>query len=323
MQRRWIVVGLVVLGLSLGSGAPAFDFNGDGADNVTIFRPSNGLWAVRGITKVYFGTWNDEPAAGDYDGDGTDEIAIYRASSGLWANHNGGRIYFGGAGDLPLGTSDGDWYRSGDNLCALAAGNIGIGTGTPSNKLDITVGTGEPAMIKIEQPGTKNWAGLRLDRDGNEKWFIGMDSVDNGLLFRRGAASDDLFISLNGNVGIGTLNPGYKLDVNGDINTSGDVLKSGVAYNNPDYVFEPEYQFLSLTELREFIADNKHLPGMPSTKEVQKEGVKIFEQNRLMLEKLEEAYLYIFQQSEDISRLRKEIADIEKLVNKTKEVTGE
>ena len=46
---------------------------------------------------------------------------------------------------------------------------------------------------------------------------------------------------------------------------------------------------------------------MPSTEEVQKDGVKIFEQNRLMLEKLEEAYLYIIQQDEEISRLEKEL----------------
>ena len=59
----------------------------------------------------------------------------------------------------------------------------------------------------------------------------------------------------------------------------------------------------ALKELKEFIAEKRHLPNMPSTEEVRKEGVKMFEQNRLMLEKLEEAYLYIFELEERIAKL--------------------
>ena len=54
-----------------------------------------------------------------------------------------------------------------------------------------------------------------------------------------------------------------------------------------------------------FVGTKKHLPNMPSTEDVKKEGVKLFEQNRLLHEKLEEAYLYIFQLEERMSKLEK------------------
>jgi hypothetical protein len=43
---------------------------------------------------------------------------------------------------------------------------------------------------------------------------------------------------------------------------------------------------------------------MPSAEEVKEEGVKLFEQNRLLLEKLEESYLYVVE-------LQKRIAELE------------
>jgi hypothetical protein len=247
VQKRWIVVVLVVVGLSLGGGAPAFDFNGDGADEVTIFRPSNGLWAVKGITRTYFGTWNDEPAAGDYDGDGTDEIAIYRASSGLWANQNGARIYFGGAGDLPLGASDGDWYRSGDNLCAIAAGNIGIGTGTPQEKLHIYNQASVPD--------------IRLERGaGGETWdIVGATGVYlnigySGLLL---ATMDP-----SGNVGIGTNAPAQLLHLAGsnprilieDNASASPEINFRTAYSANDWAI---YMDVNTSELRFYESGDK------------------------------------------------------------------
>ncbi len=78
------------------------DYNGDGTSDLAIFRPAAGLWAVRGITRAYFGTSDDRPVPGDYTGDGTTDIAIFRESSGLWAVKGNTRTYFGGAGDIPV-----------------------------------------------------------------------------------------------------------------------------------------------------------------------------------------------------------------------------
>ena len=77
------------------------DFNGDGTSDIAVFRPETGLWAVRGLTRVYFGTGADIPIPGDYDGDGSSDYAVFRPSSSLWAVGGITRFYFGGWEDLP------------------------------------------------------------------------------------------------------------------------------------------------------------------------------------------------------------------------------
>ena len=61
------------------------DYDGDGTDEIAIFRESAGLWAVRGISRAYFGGYGDLPVSGDYDGDGTTDIGVFRCTTGLWA----------------------------------------------------------------------------------------------------------------------------------------------------------------------------------------------------------------------------------------------
>ncbi len=43
------------------------DYDGDGVSDIAIFRESVGLWAIRGVTRAYFGTSVDQPVFGDYD----------------------------------------------------------------------------------------------------------------------------------------------------------------------------------------------------------------------------------------------------------------
>jgi len=91
-----------LIGLIAAGTLPAADFDGDSQDDIAIFRPSSGLWAVRDITRVYFGGSSDDPAAGDYNGDGIADIGIFRGSSGLWAIRDVTRVYFGGSADEPV-----------------------------------------------------------------------------------------------------------------------------------------------------------------------------------------------------------------------------
>lgn len=108
-----------------------------------------------------------------------------------------------------------------------------------------------------------------------------------------------------GDIGIATTTPwaGMKLAVDGSILVTGDIYKSGTAYVNPDYVFaeyfgnpyhEPipaDYEFLSLSDLEQYVKSNSHLPGVSFNGG----PISIFESNRLNLEKIEELSLYIIE----------------------------
>ncbi|MFH1037658.1 MAG: metallophosphoesterase [PVC group bacterium] len=87
----------------------AGDYDGDGTADIAVFRGNTGLWAVRDITRSYFGGSGDAPVSGDYDGDGTADIGIFRSASGLWAVRGVTRSYYGVAGDTPAPADyDGD-----------------------------------------------------------------------------------------------------------------------------------------------------------------------------------------------------------------------
>lgn len=102
------------------------DYSGDGFSDIAIFRESSGLWAVRAVTRLYFGGKGDIPVSGDYDGDGTADVALFRGASGLWAVKNISRTYFGAISDLPVpadydgnGTCDIGIFRVSSGLWAI------------------------------------------------------------------------------------------------------------------------------------------------------------------------------------------------------------
>lgn len=104
----------------------------------------------------------------------------------------------------------------------------------------------------------------------------------------------------SGFVGIGTTDPKAKLSVNGDIYAK----RVRVTPDDwPDFVFEPAYELPSLQELESFIALYKHLPGIPSAKEVNEQGVDLGENQAKLLQKIEEMTLYLIEQNKKFAGL--------------------
>ncbi|MDD2680588.1 MAG: hypothetical protein PHE20_00620 [Patescibacteria group bacterium] len=106
------------------------------------------------------------------------------------------------AGDFGSETMGGDYTFS---------GKVGIGTTAPSTKLHITGDTNTIGQIETTVNG--GTAVLRLDANPNY-WDIKNYGASASLGFIRGT-TEHMTILSSGNVGIGTTNPGQKLDVNG------------------------------------------------------------------------------------------------------------
>lgn len=103
-----------------------------------------------------------------------------------------------------------------------------------------------------------------------------------------------------GNIDIGTHNPQAKLAVKvGSFSMKVKVAQTGWA----DYVFEPSYRLPSLTEVEAFVKQYKHLPDVPSAKELEDAGIDLGEDQAILLRKVEGLTLYIIEQNKRIELL--------------------
>ena len=108
-----------------------------------------------------------------------------------------------------------------------------------------------------------------------------------------------------GSVGIGTTNPDSKLTVNGTIHST--EVKVDLNVPGPDYVFEEDYNLRSLEETEAYIKENKHLPEIPSAKEMEANGLELGEMNMLLLKKVEELTLYLIQSNKEKEELSQQL----------------
>jgi len=193
-----------------------------------------------GKLHVYTGSGASDPAntvviqraaANDYSG-----ISFRTGNTTDWSighNSNGGFTVYENGADATT------------RLIIKDGGNIGIGTTNPGGKLHLYTGglghnTGVTDMLRLEINRTDHStvpagpAILFKDQDSNNLTnearikMMTVNDTDYGqnheassnLLFETtngGTASDKMIITGRGNIGIGTVNPGYVLDVRGSV----------------------------------------------------------------------------------------------------------
>ncbi len=219
--------------------------------------------------------------------------------------------------DIPAGIAIGSYYagiKTAPLNGAIIMGKVGIGTATPTQKLEVNgnvsvTGVNSTLLFGQEAVSAGNWG----------QWGIEYDNANHGLNFWKPFGSNNfgnafLFIKDDGNVGIGTnlssntYNNSYKLAVNGTIRAKEIVVETVWS----DFVFEPTYRLLPLTELEKFIKANNHLPAIPSADEISTNGLKVAETQTLMMQKIEELTLYIIELNKKFIELQAKIAELEK-----------
>jgi subtilisin-like proprotein convertase family protein len=186
------------------SGARAFDFDGDGKTDLSVFRPASATWYISqsmngSVRAEQFGISTDRLTPADYDGDGKVDIAVFRDGVWYWVQSSDNTfkaVQWGTAGDRPaVADYDGDdkadlavyrpgspsvWYvrRSSDNN--MITRQFGISSDRP---LPGDFDNDDKADFTLYRAGATAQA--------DSFWYM-LRSSDNGFIAHQFGRGEDL-----------------------------------------------------------------------------------------------------------------------------------
>jgi hypothetical protein len=216
-------------------------------------------------------------------------------------------------------------------------GFVGINTITPAYNLDVNGNINASSFLVNGKPlwttdgSTISYTGsiagdvnlnLAAFTSGNSVLTLTANTGGASILraIRSGGIASPLILQTNslervridesGNVGIGTATPDTKLTVKGIVHAT--EVRVDLNVPGPDYVFEPIYDLKPLAEIEAYIKENKHLPEIPSAKEMEKNGINVGVMNMMLLKKIEELTLHIITQQNKLKEQEERINVLEK-----------
>ena len=132
-------------------------------------------------------------------------------NGGISGDHNSGLVF-------RTGNQSATYSSMGMRMVITPSGNVGIGTAGPLTTTHVAGGSstyaGELGTFLIT--GGTSAKRLAFGVDSSATMYSWIQSVENGIAQKALALNPS-----GGKVGIGTTTPGYKLDVNGEINATG------------------------------------------------------------------------------------------------------
>jgi hypothetical protein len=144
-------------------------------------------------------------------------------------------------------------------------------------------------------------------------WGGALASADNYISTSHPVATQTIALGWDrsGKVYIGPKRPTDPKFINAALSVDGIavakeifVVDAGGAW--ADYVFEKDYKLKSLPELEKYINQNKHLPNVPSAKEIEANGQSVGKIQVTQMEKIEELTLYIIEMNKRMQKLEEE-----------------
>ncbi len=211
---------------------------------------------------------------------------------------------------LMLGTSD-YWLKT-DNTSGMQfnspdgyviqAGNIQtVLINEGSFEVQGTTKTTNFRMYDASNPPADGYV-LRSDGSGNAEWANPL-TIPGG--WQENGNGTGIYYQ-DGVVGIGTIDTyGAMLAVKGKIYATEVLINHEADWY--DHVFEKDYALKSIYDLESFITKYKHLPDVPSAKEVEENGINVGQMEGVLLKKIEELTLYLIEQQKQIDMLSQQL----------------